>query len=274
MITFSTCFYIIKSKFDVSIYIQWMNNLLSIVNHFNLVIYCDEHSSQYIHNTNNHRIKIIIKPIEQFYNYQYKNQWIQNHMLNNTLNTISCWELNMLWSEKIQFVKETFERNYFQSDLYGWCDVGYFRNRKNDTSTKLLSNWCLNIEEIIIPTKIYYACINNNDKYMNHLDSLVNNVHIYTRLPIKQLPPNQQSIAGGFFILHKNNISWWACVYDTMLKKYFDNHYLVKDDQVILANCILSNSYKDKFILLREETKTTDNWFMFQRLLLPSETNP
>ena len=30
-ITFSSCFYIIKSKFDPSIYINWMNNFLSIV---------------------------------------------------------------------------------------------------------------------------------------------------------------------------------------------------------------------------------------------------
>ena len=27
-------------------------------------------------------------------------------------------------------------------------------------------------------------------------------------LPIVPIPPNQSSIAGGFFILHKNNINW------------------------------------------------------------------
>lgn len=37
-ITFSSCFYIIKSKFNPSIYIEWMGNFLSIVNNFNLVI--------------------------------------------------------------------------------------------------------------------------------------------------------------------------------------------------------------------------------------------
>ena len=41
-ITFSSCFYIIKSKFDPSKYIEWMKNFLSIVNEFNLVIYTDE----------------------------------------------------------------------------------------------------------------------------------------------------------------------------------------------------------------------------------------
>jgi hypothetical protein len=48
-ITFSSCFYIIKSKFDPSIYIEWMTNFISIVNKFNLVIYTDENSSKYIY---------------------------------------------------------------------------------------------------------------------------------------------------------------------------------------------------------------------------------
>ena len=47
-ITFSSCFYIIKSKFDPNTYINWMNNFISIVNNFNLVIYTDDNSSKYI----------------------------------------------------------------------------------------------------------------------------------------------------------------------------------------------------------------------------------
>ena len=46
-ITFSSCFYIIKSKFDPSVYIEWMTNFISIVSHFNLVIYTDENSIKY-----------------------------------------------------------------------------------------------------------------------------------------------------------------------------------------------------------------------------------
>ena len=50
-ITFSSCFYIIKSKFDPTTYINWMNNFLSIVtnkNNLNLVIYSDDNSAQHI----------------------------------------------------------------------------------------------------------------------------------------------------------------------------------------------------------------------------------
>ena len=67
------------------------------------------------------------------------------------------------------------------------------------------------------------------------------------------------------FILHKNNIEWWSTTYDNKLKLYFENNYLVKDDQIILVDCILSNL--DKFNLFREYNDHFDNWFMFQRIL-------
>ena len=264
-ITFSSCFYIIKSKFDHRNYFEWMNNLISIVNNFNLVIYTDENSSKYINTNGNLKIKIIIKPIEQFYNYRYKYFWISNHENNYLLNDKSCWELNMLWSEKIQFVKQTYENKYFDTEFYGWCDIGYFRNRQDDIHTSRLSNWGNN--QLILRNnidKIAYACIKNDDGYMNFLHNLVNSRND-KNLPVIPIPAHQNSIAGGFFILHKNNIEWWTTTYDNKLKLYFENNYLVKDDQIILVDCILSNL--DKFNLFRENNYHFDNWFMFQRIL-------
>ena len=263
-ITLSSCFYIIKSKFECEKYVEWMNNLISIVNNFNLVIYTDENSSKYINTNGNLKIKIIIKPIEQFYNYRYKYFWISNHENNYLLNDKSCWELNMLWSEKIQFVKQTYENKYFDTDFYGWCDIGYFRNRQHDIHTSILTNWGNN--QVILRNnidKISYACI-KNDGYMNFLHNLVNSRND-KNLPVIPIPAHQNSIAGGIFILHKNNIEWWSTTYDNKLKLYFENNYLVKDDQIILVDCILSNL--DKFNLFREYNDHFDNWFMFQRIL-------
>lgn len=264
-ITFSSCFYVIKSKFDHIIYIEWMNNLISIVNNFNLVIYTDENSFKYIDTKNNPKIKIIIKPLDQFYNYKYKDYWIKNHEINDLLNDKSCWELNMLWSEKIQFVKETINNKYFDTEFYGWCDIGYFRNRPEDTHTSSLTNWAGNKSVLFNNiNKICYACIKNDNGYMNFLYKLVNNRN-EKGLPILPIPAYQNSIAGGFFTIHKNNIEWWATTYDNKLKLYFKNNYLVKDDQIIIVDCILSDL--DKFTLFRENTDYLDNWFMFQRIL-------
>jgi hypothetical protein len=263
-ITFSSCFYVIKSKFPPQKYVEWMDNFISIVNNFNLVIYTDENSFQYIDTKNNQKIKVIIKSLEEFYNYRYKEYWIKNHSNNYLLNDKSCWELNMLWSEKICFVKETIEQSYFDTELYGWCDIGYFRNREIDIHTNKLNDWG-KIQNIIDnKSKICYACITNNDGFMNYLYKLVNSKND-KNLPIQPIPPYQNSIAGGFFILQKNNINWWFNEYNNKLKLYFENDYLVKDDQIILVDCILSNI--DRFTLFRENNNNYDNWFMFQRIL-------
>ena len=270
-VTFSTCFYIIKSKFEPGVYIEWMNNFLSIVNTFNLVIYTDDHSSKYIPDKcrENKKIKIVLKPIEQFYNYKYKDYWIENHKKNYLLNDKSCWQLNMLWCEKIWFVNETIERKYFETDWYGWCDIGYFRNRPEDLHTSFLSTWPSKDTILLLAReKIAYACINNDELYMNYLYKIINNKNPLG-LPIQPIPPHQNSVAGGFFILYKDKISWWTKTFDGKLELYFKNNYLVKDDQIILIDCIMSQ--QEHFTLFRENNPKFDNWFMFQRILLPLE---
>ena len=268
-ITFSSCFYIIKSKFDASTYVYWMNNFISIVNHFNLVIYTDENSFKYIDTKGNPRIKVIVKPLEEFHHYQYKDYWIKNHEKNVYLNDRIDWSVNMLWSEKIWFVKETVEKKYFETDFYGWCDIGYFRNRMNlDIHTFYLDCWASpeKCRHLLDPSKIHYACINNNQHYMEQMIQLINNKN-EKGLPVNPIPPIQQSIAGGFFILHRNKIEWWANIYEYTLRRYFENDYLVKDDQVILVNCILDHDLKHHFQLHYEKKTKLDNWFLFQRIL-------
>jgi hypothetical protein len=266
-ITFSSCFYIIKSKIDPTIYIEWMNNFLSIVNNFNLVVYTDEKIVKYINEKTkeNPKIIIILKPLEQFNNYKYKDYWIENHKKNNLLNDKSSWKLNMLWAEKISFVNETIERKYFDTDFYGWCDIGYFRNRPEDLNTSILSNWPSKDKILQLNReKISYACINNDNGYMKYLNKIITNKNSLG-LPAQPIPPYQNSVAGGFFILYKDKINWWFKTFEKKLELYLKNNYLVKDDQIILIDCIMSNV--DHFILFREKNPQFDNWFMFQRIL-------
>jgi len=49
------------------------------------------------------------------------------------------------------------------------------------------------------------------------------------------------------------------------LKLYFENHYLVKDDQIIIIDCVFSNL--SDFCLCKEQNHRNDNWFLFQRFL-------
>jgi hypothetical protein len=265
IVTFSSCFYIIKSKFEPEVYVEWMNHFISMVDNFFLVIYTDEHSVKYIDTRGKSKIKVIIKPMEQFYNYRYKDDWIKNHQINYSLNENTEWKLNMLWSEKVWFVNETMNNKYFDTEYYGWCDIGYFRNRQNDLSTKYLLHWPNNSKILSMDkNKIHYACINNSVGVMLSLEQLINTTNA-VGLPTIPIRPKQQSVAGGFFLLHKSKVNWWSNVYGSKLELYLKNNYLVKDDQIIIIDCIFSN--KEHFMLYREKCHEFDNWFMFQRVL-------
>jgi hypothetical protein len=249
-----------KSKFDPSIYVQWMNQFLSVVNDFYLVIYTDAESVSYIDTNGNTRIRVIMKPIEEFYTYRYRDQWIRNHENNYLLKNRVDWKVNMLWSEKVFFVLETYEKKYFDTKYYGWCDIGYFRNRPNDLPTKKLTHWANQQKiEALNPNKIHYSQICDS-QYIQRLFRLVNVVR-----PKIAVPPEQNSIAGGFFICYHDKIGWWAKEYDKKLQYYFENSFLVKDDQTILVDCILSDL--KHFFLHTETNPLYDNWFMFQRIL-------
>lgn len=267
-ITFSSCFYIVNSKFGKDKYIEWMNNIIYIANNFNLVIYTNTKSRKYIDTKQKKNIKVVIKEFSEFYNYKYKTSWINNHKINSHFNSSGYntdWELNMLWSEKIWLVSETANSRYFDTNLYGWCDIGYFRNRPNDLSIDKLVNWPDDsIVKGLDANKIHYGCV-ANDIRLNDLNKIILK-KTNDDIPVRQIPPGQNSVCGGFFILHKSMIEWWAIQYDTKLQAYFKNNYLVKDDQILIIDCILSKP--QHFLLYRNFNPKYDPWFVFQGVLM------
>lgn len=273
-ITLSTCYYILKSKFDHKIYLQWCSNFLSLIetNNFKLVLYTNKESFEMLisndeiyYHVLNPNIRVVFYDFEEFNTYKFKSKWEENHRNNYLLNDGIDWRLNMIWNEKIHMVKNTMDEKYFESDLYGWCDIGYFRNRECDLNTSLLSTW-LNPNSLtnVDDNKIYYGLVNNDLTYVQHIHSSVLNKNL-VGLPNDPLPLDQISVAGGFFICHRDKLTWWHKCYYDKLRLYFDNNYLVKDDQIILADCIFSDI--NHFFLCMENDVNYDNWFMFQRIL-------
>lgn len=277
MLTLVTCWYLVKSKYSHEKYVSWIQNLLSIVNNFNLVIYTDLDSYKYIyklHNiSNNDKIMVVFRPFHQFYTYKYKEQWINNHNKSVMhLHKLIDWKLNMIWNEKIFFVKDAYYNNYFNTPLYAWCDIGYFRNNFDDINTQLLYNWPnnkkLNEEPFTIPV-IHYGCVqNNNSEFLKIAISIKKHYEPRTK-SIKTEEPNSNydslCFAGGFFLLQKQLIDYYAKIYLDKLEYYFANNYFIKDDQTIVNDLIFSNP--NSFYIHNENTKY-NNWFMFQRLLV------
>jgi hypothetical protein len=166
----------------------------------------------------------------------------------------------MLWSEKVHFVTATkFSSLFPPTDFYGWCDIGYFRDRPIHSWPNPKKIASLNKE------KIHYGCIQNDINYLKNIIYHINNKR-EDGLPKIEIPPEQNTISGGFWICYSDLVKIWSDTYDNRLTEYFNAGYLVKDDQIILADLIFSNMRN--FLLHRENRLGLDNWFMFQRHLL------
>ena len=73
MITFVTCWYILKAKFDVNTYLQWITNFLTNCENFKLIIFTNQNSYEMInHLTKNPNIHVIFKEIEDFSTYHLR----------------------------------------------------------------------------------------------------------------------------------------------------------------------------------------------------------
>lgn len=260
-ITFVSAWYNIKSKFNIKIYQKWMNIFLSNIQNFYLIIYTNKESYYVIEPfINNNNIKVIFKEFDEFYCNKYN--WVENHKKNDLLNEKSRfntdWKLNMLWNEKINFLNDVIKNNIFDTEWYGWCDIGYFRNNNS-----IVNNWPNNKKiEQLDKNKIYYAKVNKN---INNICKFILNKNEYG-LPKIPIPPNQNSFAGGFFILHQTMYEWWFQTYYNKLDAYFNHNYLIKDDQIIIVDCIINNL--SQFCIIEERNKTKDPWFVFQNYLL------
>lgn len=263
MLTLSTCWYPLKSKFGTGTYYEWIKNILSITQNFNLVIYTDSPNLPIFRNVSE-RVKIIYMPHTSWHNHKYAPFWQKNQIKNHLLAHID-WKVNCLWAEKISFVKRTIENNLFpDSEWHGWCDIGYFRGRSVDTPITELVGWP-KIQKIntLSPNKIYYGVVQKDQKYLINLIRIVRDRND-SGIPRTPVPPDQVSVAAGFFLIHKQKVQWYWNLFDDILRKYIAANRLVKDDQIIVINCIFNNL--DHFNLWQEQSRY-DNWFMFQRLL-------
>lgn len=254
MITIVSSWYILNSKFDKIIYKKWMNHFKDLVDNFYLVIYTNKESYYMLEDFIHKNVKIIIKEFDEFYGFKWEKKWIENHTKNYLLNNNSIfntdWKLNMLWSEKINFVYETYNNKYFNTDYYIWCDIGYFRE---PMINKKWPNY--DVIKSLNKNAIYYSYVCNKNILQEYIKNILNS---------KIVPYEQNSISGGFFIIHKNKIGWYKKTYYDKVDFFFKNNLLIKDDQYIILHC-LANNIND-FLLLKDTN--VNSWFIFKNFLL------
>jgi hypothetical protein len=244
-----------------------MKNMLENISNAFIVIYTDNENYQLIQDMRKpflNKTKIIIKEIKDFYVSQYTDKFIENQKKNIYLNNVS-YKLNLIWNEKINFVKETIENNYFDTNYYCWCDIGYFRCEYNTISIEDIKTFPNNNNiKDLDKDKIYYGLVNNN---LNELREIINDRDANDLSKI-EISPLNVTIAGGFFILHKNKINYWFETYYDLLNKYISNNRLIKDDQIIIIDCILNKKNENNFKLIESTYHNFNNWFVFSKFLL------
>jgi hypothetical protein len=211
--------------------------------------------------------------MKDFLGYKYKDRWIHNHETSGLdLHQTVDWSLVMLWCEKIHFVNETIHNKYFDTLFYGWTDIGYFRNKNTINTLQTWPNPSKLLDPLFLKNGIHYACVENDETILvslqqdilNHYKRKKDNENsVINEQPTNKLLNN--CFAGGFFIISPNLIQPFVQLFDAKLNYYFDNKYIVKDDQTILLDVIFTNL--PLFCLHWSCDKRYNNWFMFQQLL-------
>lgn len=289
-LTLVTAFYVLPAaKFPKETYTQWLTNFLQIVwynPHIYLAIYTDSHSQQWLPQmaanlTAANKVSVIERPMEEFYMWKYADFWRKNHDANVLLRRTTSWELNMLWNEKLWFLRDVVREppaGFERTPFYAWCDAGYFRSRGGGADLEVAgglnyAGWAAPARMAQLdPGKIYYALVNTDIAYVRYIKGLVQRG--------AAIPADQVTVGGGFCMVGAGNaasaaqIDDWCMHYENVLMDFIERDELVKDDQIILANCIFSTlaEKEGRFFLVKENGGGGggggyDPWFVFQRFL-------
>ena len=291
-ITFSSCLYLVKNRHGYEKHLNWFRDFIRVVNRFYLVIYtgeneydaiCDEIRN--LGEDTRRKIKVILKPFSEFHNYKYERFWMENNARPGCkLAEIADWRLNMLWCEKTHFVRETIENQYFDTEYYGWCDVGYFRDTLSPGSAyreRIREHWP-NPDKInrLHKDKVYYGCnispSNLHKCYTYYAQHFQNPAKIdaVTGIPRDVYTPRAHMLSGGFYITGREKALWWCWRFQEMLELYITNNAVIQDDQHIIAHCVFTNggttpgTTPDFCIIKINETNEDALWFLFRDFLL------
>ena len=151
--------------------------------------------------------------------------------------------LYIIWSEKVNFLKEAIEHNYFKSKYFFWVDAGLFRNDEEIES--YIYNWP-SIEKLEKDPRVTLNGIRKITK--EELDKLMNFDNI-----THDKYMNDVNVAGGFFGGRFDYLIEFRKFYYEVLELFYKNNKYIGTDQNLfaivgklhpeIANIIISGDY-------------------------------
>lgn len=243
-VTVVTALYPIRSKFNFSQYIEWVNNFLQM--RAPIVLFTEPDIVPLFEALRPSDLPMQIIPIQitnmdtwQF----YRQQWIAEHAKDHE-KTYHFPELYALWAQKAWFVKRAIEKNPFQTDFFFWCDAGAFRQGPPHP---------LFPQAMHLPT----------DKI------LLNSVEPLTTED-KEKGTEQDfrfvnRIVGGLWGGGKEGCLRWQQAFQNMLEIYFKNGRFAGKDQSVMLSTYLADPTLATVVRCTRPEK--DHWFFLQDLL-------
>lgn len=253
MATIVTAYYRFTSKHTHDKYEKWMDNFLKFVA-TPIVVFSDENSSKYVfERRGNLPMRLIIKPISEWYVYKYLELW-KKHLLMDHEHYHNI-NLYMIWNEKTNFVKEAIDKNYFNTEYFLWCDVGCFR---------------FDQQKRMIPYS-YWPHVNRFKKDKLTVLSVVPFNRDEKIILGNGLTPSFKyvnRIGGTMFGGHKDVVMKWHKLYYDHLELYFQHNYFAGKDQSVMATVVVK--YPELFDVVQSPPGFVEDkqWFYLQPYLL------
>lgn len=240
-------FEIPKKKFSSNVYIKWIINYMNLIKDNYIVIYTNSENIEDI--IKNIRInylsktKIILTNINDLYCYKYINYFNEDYKRDNEKYHDPL--LYLIWNNKTEFMYDAFKKNYFNTELYAWTDIGMIRNNLiYDTLSDKFPKDLDKIEN----TKVYLLEVENFKE---------NELNYNTTVPFIF---NDNRCGGGVILCSKYIIEYWFETYYNMLDLFIKNNIFAGKDQNILNNIYLK--FRNNLIyLVKPENSPFDKWF-------------
>lgn len=254
-VTIVTAFFTTPNKYNHSIYMNWIPNLLNIPE--NMFIYCDSTAYSYINtfrpkNLSN-RTHWLICDLDDlntskfnYWNEQY-NKDPEKHFPN----------LYKIWNSKTEMVYNATKINPFNSNWFYWCDIGYIRE-SFDSNKLLEKGWISNkkiFNEILNQNSVTFlsvGVINNNDSNLLN-DGLPRPFNLECHL------------GGGIFIGKKQAIEiFYKEYYQLVDKMEKAGRFVGKDQDIYYTLYLMQPDLIDILIpgSLSSEWQNLDYWFL------------
>ena len=226
-ITLVSCLYQIETnRHNFSDYLIWVNNVLLI--NKPLVFYIQPNLSKMIKDK---RPKIykdktiwIEKEFNNFYSYKhYLKQFKETYFIDKATYKHTV-DLYIIWSEKMNCLKESIENNYFKTKYFFLVDAGLFLQKNVD---KYINNWP-SIEKIKNDSRVTLNGIREIKD-----DELYKLMHFEPITHSKFM--NNANVAGGFFGGSSDNLIKFIKYYYEILELFYKNKIYIGTDQNIYA---------------------------------------